>query len=90
MSSEGGLLVTGSLLVSHLAQKDEIGPEAAGSILVALDKASGEKIGEVMVDQRLHGPVMTYLHEGRQYIAVAGGRFDDSQLLVFALPEASQ
>lgn len=90
VSSEGGLLVTGSLLVSHLAQKDEIAPEAAGSILVALDKASGEKIGEVMVDQRLHGPVMTYLHGGRQYIAVAGGRFDDSELLVFALPEASQ
>jgi len=55
-----------------------------------LDKASDEKIGEVMDDRRLHGPVMSYLQGGRQYIAVAGGRFDDSQLLVFSLPEASQ
>jgi len=90
VSSEGGLLLTGSLLISHLAQKDEIGPDATGSILVALNKTSGEKIGEVMVDIRLHGPVMSYLHDSRQYIAVAGGRFDDSELIVFSLPQPGE
>jgi quinoprotein glucose dehydrogenase len=88
VSSEGGILITKSLVISHLAQKDEIDPEAEGSILVALGKTNGEKVGEVMLDRRLHGPVMSYLHEGRQYIAVAGGgRNDDAELIVFALPD---
>ena len=86
--AEGGLLVTKSLVVSYLAAKDEIGPEETGSILVAFDKQSGIKTGELLVDQRLHGPVMSYEHEGKQFIAVAGGGRDkDDELLVFALPE---
>lgn len=86
--AEGGLLVTKSLVVSYLAAKDEIGPEETGSILVAFDKQSGLKTGELQVDQRLHGPVMSYEHEGKQFIAVAGGGRDkDDELLVFALPE---
>jgi len=86
--AEGGLLVTKSLVVSYLAAKDEIGPEETGSILVAFDKQSGIKTGELLVDQRLHGPVMSYKHEGKQFIAVAGGGRDkDDELLVFALPE---
>ena len=86
--AEGGLLVTKSLVVSYLAAKDEIGPEETGSILVAFDKQSGIKTGELQVDQRLHGPVMSYEHEGKQFIAVAGGGRDkDDELLVFALPE---
>ena len=84
--AEGGLLVTKTLLISFLAQKDEIGPEARGSILIAIDKRTGETVGEVMVDQRLHGPPMTYSLNGKQYIAVAGGgRNNDDELLVFAL-----
>ena len=86
--AEGGLLVTKSLVVSYLAAKDETGPEETGSILVAFDKQSGIKTGELPVDQRLHGPVMSYEHEGKQFIAVAGGGRDkDDELLVFALPE---
>ncbi len=86
--AEGGVLITKTLLISYLAQKDEIDPEAHGSILVAHDKATGELLGEVMVDQRLHGPPMSYQVDDRQYIAVAGGgRDDDNELLVFALPE---
>lgn len=85
--AEGGVLVTKSLVVSYLASKDEIGPEETGSILVAFDKTTGEKQGQVIVDQRLHGPIMSYQHEGIQYIAVAGGgRDDDNELLVFSLP----
>ena len=45
-------------------------------------------MGEVLVDQRLHGPPMSFMHNGKQYIAVAGGgRENDDELLVFALPE---
>ena len=86
--AEGGVLVTRSLLISYLAQKDEIDPEAHGSILVALDKATGETVAELLVDQRLHGPPMSYQHEGKQYLAVAGGgRDNDDELLVFTLPD---
>ncbi len=86
--AEGGVLVTKTLLVSYLAQKDEIDSDAHGSILVALDKQTGEKIAEVMVEQRLHGPPMSFMHEGKQYIAVAGGgRDNDDELIAFALPD---
>ena len=86
--AEGGILVTKTLLISFLAQKDELQPDAHGSILVALDKRTGETVAEVLVDQRLHGPPMTYIYEGKQYIAVAGGgRNDDDEILVFALPD---
>lgn len=85
--AEGGILVTKTLLISYLAQKDEIDEDAHGSILVAHDKATGELVATVMVEQRLHGAPMSYMHEGRQYIAVAGGgRDDDAELIVFALP----
>lgn len=88
VSAEGGLLITRTLLISYLAQKDEINADAHGSILVAHDKMTGALLAEVMVDQRLHGPPMSYMHDGRQYIAVAGGGRDkDDELLVFALPE---
>jgi quinoprotein glucose dehydrogenase len=88
VSSEGGMLITKTLLVTYLAQKDEIQPDAHGSILVAYAKMSGELIAEVMVDQRLHGPPMTYMHEGLQYIAIAGGGRDrDNELIAFALPQ---
>ena len=74
-------------LISYLASKDEIDEDETGSILVAVDKDTGETVAELNVEQRLHGPVMSYMHEDRQYIAVAGGgRNDDSELLVFALP----
>ncbi|MDG2420510.1 MAG: PQQ-binding-like beta-propeller repeat protein [Gammaproteobacteria bacterium] len=86
--AEGGILVTKTLLISFLAQKDEIDPDAHGSVLIALDKNSGETVGEVIVQQRLHGPPITYEHEGTQYIAVAGGgRNNDDELLVFRLPD---
>ena len=45
-------------------------------------------VGELLVDQRLHGPPMSFMHNGKQYIAVAGGgRDNDDELLLFALPQ---
>ena len=87
--AEGGILVTKTLLVTYIAQRDESGDRAAtGSLLRAYDKATGALLGEVAVPARLHGAPMAYLHEGRQYIAAAaGGRRDDAELIAFALPK---
>jgi len=46
---------------------------ADGSYLVAFDKATGELLAQLEVDRSLHGGPMTYMHEGRQYILIAGG-----------------
>ena len=86
--AEGGILVTKTLLVSFLAKLDELGDRRAhGAYLRALDKATGELVAEVEVDRSLHGAPMTYFHEGRQYIAVAGGGGPEkAELIAFALP----
>ena len=86
--AEGGIIVTKTLLISYLAQKDEVAADATGSVLVALDKATGEIVGEVLVDQRLHGALMSYQHNGKQYVAAAaGGRGEDvGELVVLTLP----
>ncbi len=52
----------------------ELGDRSAnGSYLVAFDKATGELLAQLEVDRSLHGGPMTYTHEGRQYILIAGG-----------------
>lgn len=89
--AEGGILVTKTLLITLLADVDELGDRFAnGSWLVALDKTTGEEIGRVKVDRHLHGSPMTAMHEGRQYIIVAGGgRSEPAELIGFALPESN-
>ena len=86
--AEGGILVTKTLLITILADADELGDRwARGSWLVALDKATGDEIGRIKVDRHLHSSPMTAMHEGRQYILVSGGgRSEPAQLLAFALP----
>ena len=85
--AEGGILVTKTLLIGYLSKRGELGRGATGTLLRAFDKATGELLGEVDVETRLHGPAMTYLHGGRQYIAVAaGGRRGDDELIALALP----
>ncbi|HIA58632.1 MAG TPA: pyrroloquinoline quinone-dependent dehydrogenase [Gammaproteobacteria bacterium] len=85
--AEGGILVTETLVISYLAQKDEIDENAHGSILRAHDKDTGALVAELLVEQRLHGAPMSYMVDGRQYIGVAGGgRDDDAELIVLALP----
>jgi quinoprotein glucose dehydrogenase len=86
--AEGGILLTRSLLISYIAKKDELGDETAtGSFLRAYDKATGELLAQVNVAERLHGALMTYMVDGRQFIAVAaGGRAQKGQLITLALP----
>ena len=78
--TEGGVLVTKTLLVTIEPIVSEPGdPEgpndrsANGSYLDAYDKATGELLAQIKVDRNLHSSPMTYMHQGRQYILVAGG-----------------
>ena len=87
--AEGGILVTKTLLITILAEVDELGDRAAtGSFLHAYDKATGKLLASISVERHLHGSPMTYLHDGRQYIVIAGGgRNEPAELLAFALPQ---
>ncbi len=93
MPAEGGLLVTRTLLIGFVAVDEDGDRQAEGSLLRAYDKATGELLAEVKTDIWLHGPPMTYMHRGRQYIVVAGGgarnRRVPDELIAFALPEAA-
>ena len=88
-ATEGGILVTKSLLITILADVDELGDRFAhGSWLLALDKATGEEVGRLKVDRHLHSSPMTAMHNGRQYILVAGGgRTEPAEILAFGLPQ---
>ena len=68
------MLVTKTLLVTIEPIVAELGDRSAnGSYLDAYDKATGELLAQIKVDRNLHSSPMTYMHEGRQYILVAGG-----------------
>ncbi len=93
MPAEGGLLVTRTLLIGFVAVDEDGNRSAEGGLLRAYDKATGELLAEVETDIWLHGPPMTYMHQGRQYIVVAGGgarnRRVPDELIAYALPEST-
>jgi quinoprotein glucose dehydrogenase len=82
-SSRAGPLLTPDLLVYALTA----GGTDDGPRLVALDKATGEELAQVDLPGGAIGTPMTYMLNGRQYIAltVGGGRVPE--LIAFALPE---
>ena len=66
-----------------------------GGNLIAMDKATGEIIGELGLNGadgaahgRVSGPPMTDMHEGKQYITMAWtqGRRGGAKLVALALP----
>ena len=100
--AQGGILVTKTILIDFLPakiarpfdpSKENAGEESAeeeqpGGHLRALDKATGAVLAEVWVDRHFHGAPMTYWHDGRQYIAVAGGGGrEPAELVALALPK---
>ncbi len=92
--AEGGLLITKTLLITFQAKLDELGDrEADGAYLQAYDKATGELLAQVETNRSLHSSPMTYMHEGRQYIAIAGGggkgRGEQAELIAWRLPESA-
>ena len=70
-------MVTGELLVTEWQTAD-------GPVLHAFDKASGEKVGEVPLPGQGRYGMMTYLHEGQQYIVVL--LQDPARLVSLRLP----
>ncbi len=78
----GGPVLTKTLVVSALSA----GGSDGGPRLVARSKETGEELGSVDLPTGALGTPMTYLVDGRQYIALTiGGR--PPQLIAFRLPE---
>ena len=78
----GGPVLTKTLVVSALSA----GSSTGGPRLVARSKETGEERGSVDLPTGAIGTPMTYMVDGRQYIAVAiGGR--PPQLIAFRLED---
>lgn len=78
-------LVTKTLL--FMAESANIGGDPGGRMFRAYDKQSGEVVAELELPAKTSGAPMTYLHEGRQYIAVAlSSREHPAELITLALP----
>lgn len=79
-------LVTKSLL--FLAESSNIGGDPGGKMFRAYDKATGNVIAEIELPAKTSGAPMTYLHNGRQYIAVAlSEQNHPAELITLALPQ---
>jgi quinoprotein glucose dehydrogenase len=77
---ETGPLLTKTLLVLGLA------PNEGAPTLTAYDKKTGAVLGTVELPGKPIGTPMTYLHEGKQYIALTCGG-SPPELVALALPE---
>ena len=77
----GGPLVTKTLLISALTAG---GTDGAPQLL-ARDKATGQALGAIDLPSGAIGTPMTYMANGRQYIALTIG--GGPRLVAFALPE---
>ncbi len=94
--TRGHSLLTKTLLVvgqEGTTQRAEGGPQAASgfeirdSTLRAYDKGTGKVVGEVALPRNATAAPMTYMLNGRQYIAVAtGGANLPAELVVLCLP----
>ena len=77
----GGPVLTKTLLVSALSA----GGSDGGPRLVARDKTTGAIVGSIDLPSGAIGTPMTYLYEGKQYIALTIGG-DVPELIALALP----
>ncbi len=62
-------------------------PDAGRELIYAFDKRDGELLHVVELDGFAASAPMTYLHEGKQYIAVAVGGNEDNALVALSLPD---
>ncbi|MDX1490799.1 MAG: PQQ-binding-like beta-propeller repeat protein [Pseudohongiellaceae bacterium] len=87
--SNGGPLVTGSLLFINQVQRefDSPGHKPGAYYLRAFDKATGELHWETNMDVPPFGTPMSYQYGDKQYIVVAtGGARTPAELIAYALP----
>ena len=82
-SSRAGPLLTPDLLVYALTT----GGDDDGPRLVALDKKNGEELGSVDLPGGAIGTPMTYMVDGKQYVALTVGAVPVPELIAFALPD---
>ena len=82
-SSRAGPLLTPDLLVYALTT----GGDDDGPRLVALDKKNGEELGSVDLPGGAIGTPMTYMVDGKQYVALTVGAVPVPGLVAFALPD---
>ncbi|MEX2583279.1 MAG: PQQ-binding-like beta-propeller repeat protein [Gemmatimonadota bacterium] len=81
-TSRAVLMTTGTLLIAATQNS------AGEPILVAHDKTTGERVGSIDLPARGQYGMMTYDHEGRQYLVVqVAGDDMPGSLLALALPE---
>ncbi len=81
--SRSGPLVTPTMLIYALTT----GGTTGGPRLVAVDKSNGREIASVDIPRGAIGTPMTYLLNGRQFIALTVGGSPVPELIAFALPE---
>jgi quinoprotein glucose dehydrogenase len=86
-----GVLTTKTLVISGEGGFFTAPNGQRGAMLRAYDKATGAEVGAVYMPAPQTGSPMTYMLDGRQYIAVAiGGQGFGAELVVFRLPAAKQ
>ena len=73
------LMVTKTLLFQAITD--------GAPILRAIDKESGETIAEIELPGIPQGAPMTYMLDGKQFIAIACGGGSDARLISLALPD---
>ena len=74
------------MFVNQTATPDDPSSNQLG-VMRAFDKATGQVMWEQSIDTAPLGAPMTYLHEGKQYIAFAvGGGASPRGLRAYALP----
>ena len=86
----GGPLVTKTLLVVNSGGRYVADEVESARTITAYHKDNGDYLGSVTLPSVPYGNPITYLHEGRQYIAVAvggGGGAAVPELIALALPE---
>ena len=83
-----GILVTGSLLFAGEGSGLMATPTwAGGPMFYAYDKQTGDIIWEYELPKNQSGVPMTYMLDGKQYIALAiGARGQPAELIALALP----
>ena len=85
----GGPLVTKTLLVVNSGGRYFSTQTEASATITAYHKDNGEYLGSVELPSVPYGNPITYLYEGKQYIAVAvgtGGGNATPEIIALALP----
>ncbi len=86
----GGPLVTKTLLIVNSGGRYAADAAEAARTITAYHKQNGEYLGSVTLPAVPYGNPITYLHEGRQHIAVAvggGGGAAPPEFVALALPQ---